>query len=82
MAILADAASARWQTERDGHTWYFCSAGCLQRFTADPDAYTGTGAHGWLGACSPGGMLAFRRKAFVGSNFALSPTRRLHCSAL
>jgi xanthine dehydrogenase accessory factor len=37
--MTVDVASARWHTERGGHTWYFCSAGCLQRFTADPDAY-------------------------------------------
>lgn len=42
--MTVDVASARWHTDRGGHTWYFCSAGCLQRFTANPDAYTDSAA--------------------------------------
>jgi xanthine dehydrogenase accessory factor len=29
-------ADARYQTEYDGKTWYFCSRGCQARFEADP----------------------------------------------
>jgi Cu+-exporting ATPase len=28
-------------SEVDGHTYYFCSAHCLQAFEADPDRYGG-----------------------------------------
>lgn len=30
--MTVDVATARWTTERDGQTWYFCSPGCLHRF--------------------------------------------------
>ena len=38
-AITVDVATARYRTVLDGRTIYFCSAGCLERFTADPAAF-------------------------------------------
>jgi xanthine dehydrogenase accessory factor len=34
--MTVDVATARYRTVHEGRTWYFCSAGCLQRFEADP----------------------------------------------
>jgi xanthine dehydrogenase accessory factor len=33
--MTVDVAAARWTTERDGQTWYFCSPGCLEAFLAE-----------------------------------------------
>jgi YHS domain-containing protein len=30
-------------SEHQGETYYFCSAGCKQRFDQDPERYTGQG---------------------------------------
>src|SRR5438132_4545187 len=32
-------ARARFRADHAGTTYYFCSAGCAQKFTADPDRY-------------------------------------------
>jgi xanthine dehydrogenase accessory factor len=37
--MTVDVATARYATTHDGRTYYFCSAGCLERFTADPAAF-------------------------------------------
>jgi Cu+-exporting ATPase len=37
--MTVDPSRARHRHEHDGRTYYFCCAGCLQRFTADPDRY-------------------------------------------
>jgi Cu+-exporting ATPase len=37
--MTVDVAGARHRTVHDGRTFYFCSAGCRQRFEADPAAY-------------------------------------------
>ena len=37
--MTVDVATARYATAHDGRTYYFCSAGCLGRFTADPVAF-------------------------------------------
>jgi xanthine dehydrogenase accessory factor len=37
--MTVDVATARYATVHDGRTYYFCSAGCLGRFTADPAAF-------------------------------------------
>jgi xanthine dehydrogenase accessory factor len=37
--MTVDVASARHVTTHEGRTWYFCSAGCLAAFEADPAAY-------------------------------------------
>ncbi|MGH8775652.1 MAG: YHS domain-containing protein [Jiangellaceae bacterium] len=36
-------ATARWHTEHDGRTWYFCGPGCLRAFTAEPAAFAAAG---------------------------------------
>jgi Cu+-exporting ATPase len=37
--MRVDPATARWSAEHDGHPYYFCSAGCRDKFTAAPAAY-------------------------------------------
>jgi xanthine dehydrogenase accessory factor len=34
--MTVDVADARYRTAHDGRTYYFCSAGCLERFVANP----------------------------------------------
>jgi P-type Cu+ transporter len=34
-------ATAKYKTDFAGHTYYFCSASCVQKFTATPAAYVG-----------------------------------------
>jgi xanthine dehydrogenase accessory factor len=34
--MTVDVATARYRTVHGGQTYYFCSAGCLERFTASP----------------------------------------------
>jgi xanthine dehydrogenase accessory factor len=35
-SMTVDVATARYRTVHAGRTYYFCSAGCLERFTASP----------------------------------------------
>jgi xanthine dehydrogenase accessory factor len=37
--MTVDVAGARYRTVNDGQTYYFCSAGCLESFEADPARY-------------------------------------------
>ncbi len=37
--MTVEVATARYRTVHEGRTSYFCSAGCLQRFEADPARY-------------------------------------------
>ena len=37
--MTVDVADARYRTVHDGHTYYFCSAGCLESFESDPARY-------------------------------------------
>lgn len=37
--MMVDPHTAAHRSEHDGHAYYFCSAGCLSRFTADPEKY-------------------------------------------
>ncbi len=37
--MTVDPATAKYRTEHDGATYYFCSEGCLKKFTADPQRY-------------------------------------------
>jgi xanthine dehydrogenase accessory factor len=37
--MTVDVATARYRTSHEGRTYYFCSAGCLERFSADPSAF-------------------------------------------
>jgi xanthine dehydrogenase accessory factor len=34
--MAVDVATARHRSTHEGHTYYFCSAGCRERFEADP----------------------------------------------
>ena len=37
--MTVDPATAKHKAEYAGETYYFCSAGCKTKFTADPDKY-------------------------------------------
>jgi xanthine dehydrogenase accessory factor len=37
--MTVGVADARYRTVHEGRTWYFCSAGCMQTFEADPARY-------------------------------------------
>ena len=37
--MSVDPATAKHKAEHAGETYYFCSAGCKTKFTADPDKY-------------------------------------------
>ncbi len=37
--MRVDPATAKHQLEHHGHSFYFCSAGCREKFAADPRAY-------------------------------------------
>ena len=39
MTVMPESAAAAW--EYGGETYYFCSAGCFERFRADPEDYVG-----------------------------------------
>ncbi|MDP2411012.1 MAG: heavy metal translocating P-type ATPase [Pseudolabrys sp.] len=39
--MTVDPATAKHRTEHRGHSYYFCSAGCKTKFTADPQKYLG-----------------------------------------
>src|SRR6266516_439022 len=34
--MTVDVATARYRAVHEAHTYYFCSAGCLERFTSSP----------------------------------------------
>ncbi len=42
--MTVDVASARYRTVHEGTTYYFCSAGCQQRFEDEPAKYAGHAA--------------------------------------
>lgn len=37
--MKVDEKSARFKTDHEGMTYYFCSAGCLKAFNADPAGF-------------------------------------------
>lgn len=39
-AMTVDPKGAVGSTERDGKTYFFCSAGCQKQFEADPAKHT------------------------------------------
>jgi len=39
--MTVEVASARYVTTHEDRTYYFCSAGCLERFSAEPAAFLG-----------------------------------------
>jgi xanthine dehydrogenase accessory factor len=42
--MTVDVASARYRTAHEGRTYYFCSAGCLERFSAEPAVFLTVGS--------------------------------------
>ena len=40
--MTVDVARARFVTEHEGRTYYFCAAGCQRAFEANPDAFLGS----------------------------------------
>jgi P-type Cu+ transporter len=44
--MTVDPATARHRLDLDGQSWYFCCAGCLEKFRADPARYRRPGAAG------------------------------------
>jgi xanthine dehydrogenase accessory factor len=42
--MTVEVASARYQVEQDGITYYFCCAGCVKAFEGDPTQFTGSKA--------------------------------------
>jgi xanthine dehydrogenase accessory factor len=40
--MTVDVATARYRTTHEGRTYYFCSAGCLERFSKDPAPFLAT----------------------------------------
>ncbi|MGH7841094.1 MAG: heavy metal translocating P-type ATPase [Candidatus Binataceae bacterium] len=38
--MMVNPATAKWRHEHRGETYYFCSAGCMNKFIADPLQYT------------------------------------------
>ncbi len=37
--MTVDPATAKHRSDFEGQTYYFCGAGCRQKFTADPHKY-------------------------------------------
>jgi P-type Cu+ transporter len=55
--MSVDPASAKAKVEHQGQTYYFCCAGCAQKFTADPHTYLSKPAGlVSLGAITPAGQ--------------------------
>jgi Cu+-exporting ATPase len=44
--MKVETATAEYRSFRDGHAYYFCSAGCKESFDKDPTRYTTTGTKG------------------------------------
>ncbi|MEO2090743.1 MAG: YHS domain-containing protein, partial [Gemmataceae bacterium] len=40
--MTVDPARAAGSAVHEGHTYYFCSTGCLQKFRADPQKFIGS----------------------------------------
>jgi len=38
-AMMVDDRNAKYKSEHDGRTFYFCSAGCKATFDRDPHKY-------------------------------------------
>jgi P-type Cu+ transporter len=41
--MTIDPADSEGSVDYDGHTYYFCSAGCMGDFSNDPEKYAVTG---------------------------------------
>ncbi len=35
-----DSKTAKWKSEYEGHTYYFCAPGCKREFDQDPAKFT------------------------------------------
>jgi len=64
--MTVDALKAKHKLQLDGRTYYFCCEGCLTKFQAHPEDYTGEGDKGRSGAPKTGGMAAPGRSAIEG----------------
>ncbi|HEX2914565.1 MAG TPA: YHS domain-containing protein [Chloroflexia bacterium] len=42
--MTVETGDAKYQSEYQNHTYYFCSPGCKREFDKSPDNYTGHGA--------------------------------------
>jgi Cu+-exporting ATPase len=42
--MTVDVATARYRSVHEGTTYYFCSAGCLERFERNPAPFLGAKA--------------------------------------
>ena len=40
--MTVDEATARWKSDYQGATYYFCAPGCKKAFDEDPQKYLGT----------------------------------------
>jgi Cu+-exporting ATPase len=38
--MMVTVATARHTARHGGRTWYFCCAGCRERFLGNPESYT------------------------------------------
>jgi len=47
--MQVDEATAKWTSEYQGKTYYFCSPGCKQSFDKDPEHYLSGGAGEHMG---------------------------------
>jgi Cu+-exporting ATPase len=52
--MTVDPHTAKHSAEHVGHTYHFCSAGCREKFIADPQRYLGDGAGAHADAAPPG----------------------------
>lgn len=39
--MTVDPATARWSSEHEGVTYYFCAPGCQKAFDSDPGSFLG-----------------------------------------
>ena len=44
--MQVEEGRAAGTSEHGGQTYYFCSAGCKQKFDSDPEKYSGGGGEG------------------------------------
>ena len=45
-SMEVDEKTAKWKSEYDGKTYYFCAPGCKSSFDKDPEKYlSGGGTH-------------------------------------
>jgi len=77
--MTVDPATAKFKTDHDGKTYYFCCGGCLAKFQADPNRYSsGRGSSDRLAGGPSGPPLRTESRYFRGSawNFARQPPQQ------